>query len=79
MYELDVRQSRCPIPVIRTQNRIKEMAVGEELEVLATDPAALEDIPAWCGANGHEVIHTSQEDGQIRIRIRAGQALYAQK
>ena len=73
MDELDVKKSLCPIPVIRTQNRIKEMAVGEELEVIATDPGALEDIPAWCRINGHEVIDTSQENGEIRIRIRAGE------
>ena len=73
MDELDVKKSLCPIPVIRTQNRIKEMAVGEELEVIATDPGALEDIPAWCRINGHEVVETSQKDGEIRIRIRAGE------
>jgi tRNA 2-thiouridine synthesizing protein A len=73
MHELDVKRSLCPIPVIRTQNRMKELAVGEELEVIATDPGALEDIPAWCRINGHEVLETHQENGEIRIRIRAGE------
>lgn len=79
MYQLDVKKSLCPIPVIRTQKRMKDMAVGEELEVVATDPAALEDIPAWCRLNGHEVIETRQEDDEIRIRIQAGGGNCAQK
>lgn len=73
MHELDVKRLLCPIPVIRTQNRMKDLAAGEELEVVATDPGTLKDIPAWCRINGHEVLDTVQENGEIRIRIRAGE------
>lgn len=73
MYELDVKKSLCPIPVIRTQNRVKELTVGDELEVIATDPGTLEDIPAWCRINGHEVLDSTESDGEIRIRIRVGE------
>lgn len=71
--ELDVRRLLCPIPVIRTQNRVKDMAPGDVLEVIATDPGALSDIPAWCRINGHEVVTTEQENGEIRIRLRVGE------
>jgi TusA-related sulfurtransferase len=39
---------RCPRPVIELARRIGEVPVGEVVEVLADDPAAEHDIPAWC-------------------------------
>lgn len=67
---LDARQLICPMPVIRTQELIRQLAAGDELEVVATDPGALEDIPAWCRVHGHEVLATSEQSPEITIRIR---------
>lgn len=64
----------CPMPVIRTQERIKDLAAGDELEVVATDPGALQDIPAWCRVHGHEIIATEEHTPDILIRIRVGEA-----
>jgi tRNA 2-thiouridine synthesizing protein A len=71
--QLDVRRLLCPIPVIRTQNQVQGMKTGQVLEVVATDPGTLNDIPAWCRINGHEVLGTGQDRGEIRIRIRVGE------
>jgi TusA-related sulfurtransferase len=46
----------CPIPIIWTAQRIKDLEIGQVLEVLATDEAILEDLPAWCRATGHELL-----------------------
>lgn len=70
--QLDARRLLCPMPVIRTQNRVAEMAVGEELEVICTDPGALNDIPAWCRVNGHEVIETGRRDREVYVIVRVG-------
>jgi len=67
--QLDARRLLCPMPVIRTQNRIKDMQAGEILEVTCTDPGALSDIPTWCRINGHRVIDTGTVDDEIKIRI----------
>jgi len=67
--QLDARRLLCPMPVIRTQNRIKDMRTGEILEVTCTDPGALSDIPTWCRINGHRVIDTETVDDEIKIRI----------
>jgi len=67
--QLDARRLLCPMPVIRTQNRIKDMQAGEILEVTCTDPGALSDIPTWCRINGHRVIETDTIDDEIKIRI----------
>ena len=68
--QLDARRLLCPMPVIRTQNRVAEMASGEELEVICTDPGALNDIPAWCRVNGHEVLETGRREGEVFVRLR---------
>lgn len=72
LFQLDAQRLLCPIPVIKTQDRIKTLKTGDILEVLCTDPGTLEDIPTWCRINGHQVIATEQEDRIIKIRIKVG-------
>jgi tRNA 2-thiouridine synthesizing protein A len=72
MARLDARHLICPMPVIRTQECIKGLAAGDELEVVATDPGALHDIPAWCRVHGHEVLSQKTLSSEILIRIRVG-------
>ena len=67
---LDARGLLCPMPVIRTQDRVKDLASGTVLEVLATDPGVLHDIPAWCRVHGHELLDTQREGREIRVRVR---------
>ena len=69
---LDARDQLCPLPVIRTQNRIRSLAKGDILEVLCTDPGALHDIPAWCRINGHEVVETINKGEEIVITVKVG-------
>ena len=71
-HTLDARRLLCPLPVIRTQDKAATLAPGEELEITATDPGVLSDIPAWCRINGHEVLATQRRDDEIVIRIRVG-------
>lgn len=69
---LDVRGQLCPIPVIRTQNHAKKLAAGDLLEVLCTDPGAINDIPSWCRINGHTIVSTETRDNIIVITLRIG-------
>jgi len=71
-HTLDARNLLCPLPVIRTQDRVKTLSDGDVLEVVATDPGVLQDIPAWCRVHGHRVVTSSQRGDDIRIRIEVG-------
>lgn len=71
-YQLDARNLMCPLPVIRAQDAIKTLAAGDTLEVIATDPGALNDIPAWCRINGHEVIAQQSGDYEVSVTIKVG-------
>ncbi len=67
---LDTRGLLCPLPVIRTQDAIRELSVGTLLEVTASDAGTLEDIPAWCRVHGHELVSTEEfEEDALRGRI----------
>jgi len=71
--QLDARRLLCPLPVIRTQDRVNTMAAGELLEVICTDPGAASDIPAWCRINGHKVIEMREQSGELVILIEVGE------
>ncbi len=69
-HELDARHMLCPMPVIRTQEKVEQLKPGETLAVICTDPGAIHDIPAWCRVNGHEIINIQQQEEEIRISLR---------
>ncbi len=73
-YLLDARRLLCPMPVIKTQNRVLELQPGDTLDVTCTDPGALSDIPAWCRINGHEFVSHREQDNEIIITVRVGNA-----
>lgn len=67
--KLDARGLLCPLPVIRTQDKIRSLKAGDVLEVLATDPGVLHDIPAWCRVHGHRLLISEQRTDDFRFRI----------
>ncbi len=68
---LDCRGMRCPQPVIELARRLGDVAVGELLAVVATDPAAGSDIRAWCRMKGQEFAGEDvSEDGTPRYIVR---------
>ena len=71
-HRLDARNMLCPLPVIKTQDRAAELEPGDILEVVCTDPGALNDIPAWCRINGHEVIDTAQTEDEVSVTLKLG-------
>lgn len=68
-YTLDASNTLCPLPVIKTQDRIAQLQPGDLLEVTCTDPGALNDIPAWCRINGHNVVSMDEDDDKIVIIV----------
>lgn len=73
-HVLDVRHLLCPMPVIRTQHTVAQLRPGDTLEVQATDPGALHDIPAWCRVHGHEVLSASHRDSDVRVTLLVKEA-----
>ncbi len=72
LTKLDARNMLCPLPVIRTQNAVKSLNLGDTLEVVGTDPGILTDIPAWCRINGHKVLEQHSMDHEYIITLQVG-------
>jgi len=80
LESLDTRGLLCPLPVIRTQEKVRRLPVGAILEVEATDPGTLQDIPAWCRVHGHVLISSDTVESdtggglvyRFRIQINGG-------
>ena len=71
-HELDARRMLCPMPVIKTQDKVNQLNEGDRLTVVCTDPGALNDIPAWCRINGHKIIETKEINDEVIISIEVG-------
>ena len=70
---VDARRLLCPMPVIRVQDRVAELAPGTRVEVICTDPGALNDIPAWCRINGHRLLETRSEADEHIVLLEVGE------
>ena len=70
MRQVDARRLLCPMPVIRLQDAVEEIEVGEQIEITCTDPGVKNDIPAWCRINGHSMEKIEEQNDEIRITVR---------
>jgi len=70
---LDATGQRCPLPVIALAKVARSLATGAVVVVIATDPAARHDVPAWARLRGHDVLEiTESEPGTWRLTVRIG-------
>ncbi|HSG02365.1 MAG TPA: sulfurtransferase TusA [Marinobacterium sp.] len=70
--QLDARGLYCPEPVMMLHNKIADIAVGALVEVLATDPSTVRDIPKFCNFLGHELLSHEQMGDEYHYLIRKG-------
>ncbi|MBC6407384.1 MAG: sulfurtransferase TusA family protein [Rhodobacteraceae bacterium] len=65
----------CPLPVLRLRKRLRPLAQGSRVRLLADDPAALIDVPHFCHQNGHVLHHTAQSGTTLLFDIEKGGSL----
>ena len=71
-HQLDASGLMCPEPVMLLHNKIDEMAVGEILKVIATDPSTQRDIPKFCAFLDHELLEQHDAGKYYIYLIRKG-------
>ncbi len=69
-HTLDCFGLLCPMPIIQTAQKIKEMKVGEVLEVISTDKGIREDMPAWCRQTGQQFLGIEEEGETFRAYVK---------
>ena len=69
VQSVDARQQRCPMPLLMAKRGLRELASGEVLEVLATDPGSTRDFQSLERLGGHAVHTSVLGDGVFRHLI----------
>ena len=69
-HVLDASGLFCPEPVMMLHNIIRDMAVGEVVQVVATGPSTERDIPKFCAFLGHELLLQDVSDGSYHYWLR---------
>ena len=72
--QLDVRGTKCPVPIVRAKKEIDGMRAGELLEVLATDPGSVQDFRGWAKTSKLAVLReqrteTDQTGREVYIHV----------
>ena len=67
---LDCTGMLCPVPVIKTSKAIKELQVGQVLQMVATAPGAPADMEAWSRQTGTELLDSHKEGDKFVFYFR---------
>jgi len=63
--KLDTRGLNCPLPILKAKKALADMASGEVLKVMATDPGSVRDFQAFARQTGHELIEQTSGEGEF--------------
>jgi TusA-related sulfurtransferase len=67
---LDCLGLYCPLPIVKTAEKIKQLKPGETLEVVSDDKGMKLDMPAWCKAIGHEFLGMEEVGNEIKVYVK---------
>lgn len=62
--EFDASGLACPLPIVKTKKALADMAPGQVLRVVATDPGSVCDMAAFAEQTGHALLHSGSEGGK---------------
>lgn len=67
---LDTSGKCCPMPMVEANKAIKKLAEGDVIQIIATDPGTLSDIPSWCERTGNELVSYSEQNSTYEYYVR---------
>ena len=70
--KVDATGLYCPEPVMLLHRHFKKMAVGDVLELDATDPSTTRDVPKFCAFLGHDLVASEQQGERYIYLLRKG-------
>jgi len=60
--EFDASGLSCPLPIVKTKKALNDMAPGQVLRVIATDPGSVADMAAFAEQTGNDLLQQGTED-----------------
>ena len=64
----------CPMPIVHTAKKIKEMQPGQVLEVVADDEGIKVDMPNWAKMTGNEFLGIEEEGKKLHVFVKKAQS-----
>jgi tRNA 2-thiouridine synthesizing protein A len=68
--ELDVRGLNCPLPILRLKKSLADMASGQVLRIIATDPGAVIDFQVFSDQTGNILLSLSETNKEFTFYIK---------
>ena len=68
--ELDARGLNCPLPILKARMALKDMAGGQVLRIMATDPGSVKDFEAFANQTGNELLNSTEESGEFHFLLK---------
>lgn len=70
VLQIDTKGLCCPLPILKAKKAIDTLAVGQILEVVATDPGSKADFESWTRTTGQELVQAREQGGVYTYQIR---------
>ncbi|MBB6461601.1 sulfurtransferase TusA family protein [Flammeovirga kamogawensis] len=68
IHKLDCSNLNCPMPIVRIAKKFRDINIGEQVEIVATDPAFKADVEAWVRKTSQKLISFTEE-GKSKIAV----------
>ena len=68
--EIDAVGLLCPLPVLRLQKKLRNLAIGQIALLRSSDPMAVIDVPHFCSQAGVELIKCGKDRGDDFFLVR---------
>ena len=68
--ELDARGLSCPLPILKTKKTLNDLASGQVLKVVATDPGSVKDMQAFANQTGNPLLESAEENKTFVFYLR---------
>lgn len=69
-HSIDCTGLYCPMPIVKTVAKFKQIKVGDVLEIVADDKGIKKDMPAWAEATGNEFLGVEEKGGEIKVYVK---------
>ena len=68
--QIDCTGLFCPMPIVKTREAMKDMSVGQVLEMLSDDPGSDPDMKSWARSTGHDLVDVSRRGAVYHFLVR---------
>jgi len=68
--ELDAKGLSCPLPILKTKKALNDLASGQVLKIVSTDPGSVKDMQAFAKQTGNTLVSSTEENNAFVFFMR---------